>query len=97
MEEPRCDILYEHMKYEHKIKLINVAKEIYNNINNNKINSWRTATIALRDKIKDIFDSNEKGWHIIIGNKFGFFCTHEIYNALHFKLDHVEFLVFKHG
>ncbi|SCL99758.1 dynein light chain, putative [Plasmodium chabaudi adami] len=97
MEDPKCDILYEHMHYEKKTKLIRIAKEIYDNINNNKINSWRSATIELRDKIKENLDFNEKGWHIIIGQKFGFFCTHEIYNALHFKLDHIEFLIFKHG
>ncbi|SBS80127.1 dynein light chain, putative [Plasmodium ovale wallikeri] len=97
MEEPKCDILYEHMNCEKKRKLISAAREIYESMNNNKINSWRSATIALRDRIKEVFDFNEKGWHIIIGHKFGFFCTHEVYNALHFKLDHVEFLVFKHG
>lgn len=95
--EVRCVILYEHMKEDKKKELIYIAKEIYENININKINSWRSATIALKEKIKDISYFNEKGWHIIIGSNFGFFCTHEVFKALHFKLNNIEFLIFKHG
>ena len=37
------------------------------------------------------------GWHIIVGTSFGSFVTYEHKSMILFWLEHIGFLIYKHG
>ncbi len=48
--------------------------------------------------VKQQLDEHEGGaWHVIVGTHFGSFFTYEIAHVMQFWLEHIGFLIFKHG
>ena len=50
--------------------------------------------------IKKCIEEEEKGtsgWHVIVGTNFGSFVTYENKSIILFWLEHIGFLLFKHG
>ena len=50
--------------------------------------------------VKKRIEDEEKGasgWHVIIGTNFGSYCTYETKHITLFWLEHIGFLLFKHG
>ena len=48
--------------------------------------------------IKEKFDKEKGGtWHVIVGTHFGADVTNEAHKLIFFWLDHIGFLIYKHG
>ncbi|KAF0719044.1 hypothetical protein AaE_010518 [Aphanomyces astaci] len=46
---------------------------------------------------KDLEETNDGSWHVIVGKSFGSFVTHEVKKMVYFFLGQVGFLIFRHG
>ncbi|ETV99350.1 hypothetical protein H310_08066 [Aphanomyces invadans] len=46
---------------------------------------------------KELEESNDGSWHVIVGKSFGSFVTHEVKKMVYFFLGQVGFLIFRHG
>ncbi|KDO18594.1 hypothetical protein SPRG_16013 [Saprolegnia parasitica CBS 223.65] len=46
---------------------------------------------------KEIEETHDGSWHVIVGKSFGSFVTHEVKKLLYFFLGQIGFLIFRHG
>ena len=52
----------------------------------------------MAEYVKKRLDEEAGGsWHVIVGTHFGSFFSYEIATVLQFWLEHIGFLIFKHG
>ena len=90
--EARFDFLdMEKKKMEHWVML---AKQAYKKLYDSEITYFKD----MAEIIKDELDRSYPGsWHIIVGTHFGSFCSYEVKWIWLFWLEHIGFLIFKHG
>ncbi|CEM10982.1 unnamed protein product [Vitrella brassicaformis CCMP3155] len=83
-----------HMHAEEIDFAIAAAKKSFQSLIRNDIRLWQEVAEA----IKKEFDAHYKGtWHVIVGQHFGAFVTHETHHMICFKMGGVNFLIFRHG
>ncbi|RLN88542.1 hypothetical protein BBJ28_00001200 [Nothophytophthora sp. Chile5] len=46
---------------------------------------------------REVEESQEGAWHVIVGKSFGSFVSHEVKRMLYFFLGQIGFLVYRHG
>ncbi|OQR85911.1 hypothetical protein THRCLA_22994 [Thraustotheca clavata] len=46
---------------------------------------------------KEIEETQDGSWHVIVGKSFGSFVTHEVKKMVYFFLGQIGFLIFRHG
>ncbi|OQS01714.1 hypothetical protein ACHHYP_00325 [Achlya hypogyna] len=46
---------------------------------------------------KEIEETADGSWHVIVGKSFGSFVTHEVKKMVYFFLGQIGFLIFQHG
>ena len=85
-----CDISEEEKKNE----IIEICRESYKMKHDGELKYYKD----MAENVKIKLDQTYKGsWHVIVGTNFGSFVSYEVKHCYLFWLEHIGFLVWKHG
>ncbi|OXB63171.1 UNVERIFIED_CONTAM: hypothetical protein H355_003233 [Colinus virginianus] len=71
-----------------------VARKGFVALQKSEVRYWQDVAQMLKNE----FEQRYKGmWHVIVGQHFGAFVTHEAHHMIYFTIGHVSFLIYKHG
>ncbi|CBZ56379.1 putative dynein light chain [Neospora caninum Liverpool] len=73
---------------------IEVAKKGYISLLKNDLKYWQEVAQMLKEELDAAFEGT---WHVIVGQHFGAFVTHEARQMIYFAIGQVNFLIYKHG
>ncbi|PFH31369.1 dynein light chain [Besnoitia besnoiti] len=71
-----------------------VAKKGYVSLLKNDLKYWQEVAQMLKQDFDKKFDGT---WHVVVGQHFGAFVTHEAQQMIYFSIGAVNFLIYKHG
>ena len=93
LKEPK--ISFEHMDINTKKKCFELAKSVFMLSVKGELKYFKNMAEIIKNKL----DENEevKCWHVVVGRNFGAFVGFEKAKIIMFWINHIGFLIWKHG
>lgn len=73
---------------------VEIARKGFIALLKNDLKYWQEVAQMVKQEFDQKFDGT---WHVIVGQHFGAFVTHEAHHMIYFSIGQVNFLIFKHG
>lgn len=73
---------------------VEVARKGFIALLKNDLKYWQEVAQMVKQEFDQKFDGT---WHVIVGQHFGAFVTHEAHHMIYFSIGQVSFLIYKHG
>ena len=73
---------------------VQLAKQVYKKKYDQEIKYYKDMAEIMKNELDKTYPGS---WHIVIGTHFGSFCSYEVKWICLFWLEHLGFLIFKHG
>lgn len=70
------------------------AKRGYVSLLKNEIRLWQQLALVIKEAMEQ---SCSGAWHVIVGEHFGAFVTHEVRSMVYIHVGQVRILIFRHG
>ena len=92
--EPRisfCDMIEER-----KTQCVDICREAYKQMHDGELKYYKDMALYIKTEVEKKKE-NSGSWHVVVGTNFGSFVTYEHKSMILFWLEHIGFLLFKHG
>lgn len=70
------------------------AKRGYASLLKNEIRLWQQVALVIKEAMEEKCTG---AWHVVVGEHFGAFVTHEVKSMVYLHVGQVRILVFRHG
>mmetsp|Transcript_5234 Transcript_5234/g.3959 ORF Transcript_5234/g.3959 Transcript_5234/m.3959 type:complete len:85 (-) Transcript_5234:52-306(-) len=84
------------MVEDRKTLCIEICREAYRLQHEGELKYYKDMALYIKHEMEKKSE-NQGSWHIVVGTNFGSFVTYEHKSMMLFWLEHIGFLVYKHG
>merc|ERR1719198_728019 len=93
-EKVEPNISFTDMSDEYQEKVFEICRNAYKMQHDGELKYYKDMAQYVKRELEEKFKDS---WHVIIGTNFGSFVTYEHKSMILFWLEHIGFLLFKHG